>query len=260
MEITKTKEMVSILKKLIFDNEQMLRQYIFNYSARDLSLENEFRHMAYIESNIAFYRDALISIIYHGFNNKEVKSWLNKLNINKGTNIVGTSKEVKHFNKAFGQLDFKSMYVFYYLQNALIKTIENHKTISIDFYEDFVSLVKKPNINDIKLSLTRDYEYVRMKEKLTETDLLILEQFVEENLIDPSIEVQDFVADRVFVGYTQTGVPLYAKNTYSRKKFVGNSSERYFGKTYGINEDNSPKEYLEPKGYEDLPYETEKDM
>ena len=54
--------------------------------------------------------------------------------------------------------------------------------------------------------------------------------------------------------------PVYTFEKTGKKHVCFENGDRYYGEVFGLGEDYEPKEFVEPKGYENLPYETEKEV
>lgn len=208
-----------------------------------------------------------LAIIDYKFDKEQILEWFQHEMLGKKST---KSSNFKNYVIDKSTLSLETLYHYYLLQNEFLKEFSKKEHVG---FEPFIKKLKKPEtlVHGVsKLPVNSDERNIILDivkndtKQLTNNDIVWALEFCEDKFFELStqyeqLKEQSEIGNKNHIGFTETGIPVYTKSFYG-KKYLDLSDERYYGRVYGVNEDNSPKEYLEPRGYEGLPYETEKEV
>lgn len=242
-------EVLDVMRYLVVKNgEDLLNIYeIFlkKVKKEDSQIKKQVLTMGFFN----VYSRTMLFLIDYKFDKTKTIEWIKDNGLGEKTK---SGKIYKHYKFNFNTMSYENLYGYYLLQNQLRDFLLNFES---DKVLDFVKSFKAPELRGNGLKKIPQSRVVELKQSATEEEIACAIEFCEEKLREYECDAeQEEALD--FIGYSKTGQPLYAKQG-KHYTFLEDGKTRHYGRVYGVNEDNSPKEYPEPKGYETHPHAEE---
>ncbi len=244
---------IQILRKLINNTQQELQdQYKNAVSKNENDIGAKFASLGFISvlSKINF------ALLDNGFSVDDTLNWFKAFN--EKEKIKKGAPKPKVYKLSYYDLSLESLYHYYLLTDSALKLYEENNGFS---YEEFIKIAKKPTtfVKGLR-KISADTPTIEDIGEISEEDARWALKYCDDKFYNLALTkglIKDEFSDLTWVGYSQDGQAVYQRPN-SHKAFYQDGQTRAYGRIYGIGKDNEPKQYPEPKGYEDLPYETEK--
>lgn len=248
-------EILDNIRYLVVRNAEELSIMYKTYLRKTKNEENDTKINILTLGFFNVFSRVMLFVIDNKYNKNKTLEWIKDGGLSAKTK---SGKVYKNYKFKFNTLSAESLYQYYLLQNELKLFLVKNRNISAS---NFVKFFEEPEFCGRGLRHIAPTKILTLKQEVSKEEIKTTLSVCEEKMQEVSniSPIESYLDNLTFIGYSENGQPVYSKNG-SFYAFLEDGKTRASGRIYGIGEDNEPKEYLEPKGYETHPHAEEKDV